>query len=93
MWASSAARMPCAFLQVSIVMVIETVKMALMSRTARVLLAQGISFCAPTEAQGGFLDAFNVHHCVMARRTVRIQQTRKQHVVSVRIFFLVFKII
>jgi hypothetical protein len=74
-------------------MVTETVKMALMNRTAQLLLAQGTSFCAPKEVQGEFLGAFNVRHCVTARRIVRIQRMRKQHVVSVPISFMVFKLV
>jgi hypothetical protein len=64
-------------------MVTETARMALMNKTARLLLAQGTSFCALMENQEEFLGAFHVHHCVMARRTVRIQQMRKLHVVSI----------
>jgi hypothetical protein len=71
----------------------ETVKMEPMNRTAQLSLAQGTSSCAPMEVQGECLGAFNVHHCVTARRTVRIQQMRRQHVVSVQISFLVFKLI
>jgi hypothetical protein len=70
-------------------MVTETARMALMNKTAQLLLVQGISFCAPREDREEFLDVFPVHHCVMARRTVRIQQMRKQHVVSAQSLSLV----
>jgi hypothetical protein len=74
-------------------MVIEIVRMALMNRTVQQLLAQGTNSCAPMEVQGEYLDAFHVHRCVMARRTVKIQRMKKQHVVSVQISFLIFELI
>lgn len=81
------------FLQVSTVMVTETAKTALMNKTARLLLVQETSFCAPREDPEEFLDAFSVHHCVMARRTVRIQRMRKQLVVSLQFLFLLKQIV
>ena len=80
---SFAVRMPSAFLLVSTAMVTETARMALMNRTVQLLLVQETSFCVPMEDKGESLDAFSVHHCVMAKKTVRIQQMRKQHVVSI----------
>jgi len=83
MLVSFAVRMPSVFLPVSTVMVTETARMALMNRTVQLLLVQETSFCVPMEGQEESLDAFSVHHCVMARKTVRTQQMRKQLVVSI----------
>jgi len=83
MLVSFAVRMPSVFLPVSTAMVTETARMALMNRTVQLLLVQEISFCVPMEDQGESLDAFSVRHCVMAKKTVRIQQMRKLHVVSI----------
>ena len=83
MLVSFVVRMPSVFLPVSTAMVTETARMALMNRTVQLLLVQETSFCVPMEDQGESLDAFNVHHCVMAKKTVRIQQMRKLHVVSI----------
>jgi hypothetical protein len=83
MLVSFAVRMLFVFLQVSTAMVTETARMAPMNRTVQLLLVQGTSFCAPMEDRGESLDAFSVHRCVMAKKTVRIQQMRKQHVVSI----------
>jgi len=80
---SFAVRMPSVFLPVSTAMVTETARMALMNRTVQLLLVQETSFCVPKEGQAESLDAFSVHRCVMAKRTVRIQQMRKLHVVSI----------
>lgn len=82
MLVSFAVKMRFVFLQVSTAMVTETARMVLMNRTVQLLLAQETSFCAPMEDQGESLDAFSVHRCVMAKKTARIQQMRKQHVVS-----------
>jgi 23S rRNA U2552 (ribose-2'-O)-methylase RlmE/FtsJ len=70
-------------------MVTKTATMALTNITAQLLLVQGISFCAHRENQEEDLGALPVHHSVMARRTARIQQMRKRHVVSVQISFMV----
>lgn len=83
MLVSFAVRMPSAFLPVSTAMVTETARMALMNRTVQLLLVQETSFCVPMEDQGESLVAFSVLHCVMAKKTVRIQQMRKQHAVSI----------
>jgi hypothetical protein len=64
-------------------MVTEIARMALMNRTVQLLLVQETSFCAPMEDQGESLGASSVHHYVMAKKTARIQQMRKQHVVSI----------
>lgn len=80
---SFAVRMPSVFPPVSTAMVTETARMALMNRTVQLLLVQETSFCVSMEDQGESLDAFSVHHCVMAKKTVRIQQMRKLHVVSI----------
>jgi hypothetical protein len=75
--------MRSAFLPVFTAMVTETARMALMNRTVQLLLVQETSFCVRMEGQGEPLIAFSVRHCVMAKKTVRIQQMRKQHVVSI----------